>query len=112
MTEDLIVIQSLITSYFFLVPVLVISVILDYLVVLCNSLLDLYTKLHRNDSRENYRKLLTRLRFLECLIKGYLLITEKGNRSNEEKNLSCVVQQRVSELTLELYSINIQFSPI
>lgn len=54
---------------------------------------------------------LTRLRFMECLIKGHLLFTEKGT-SKEEKDLSCDVQQRARELTLELYCINIQFLPI
>lgn len=67
------------------------------------------TKVGRGRITENS---LTRLRFMESLIKGYLLLTEKGNYiKKEKKNLNCDVRPRVTELTLEQYCTNIQFSP-
>ena len=70
------------------------------------------TKIGQGRITENY---LTRLRFMESLIKGYLLLTEKGNyikKEKKKKNLNCDVRPRVTELTLEQYCTNIQFSPI
>lgn len=46
------------------------------------------TKVGRGRITENY---LTRLRFMESLIKGYLLLTEKGNYIKKEKKIWTVM---------------------